>query len=136
MRKRKDGSILFVNAKNEILLFLRDDKPDIPYPHMWDVLGGHVEESETPKECIIREMKEELGLDIQGFQLFSVTEFPDRTEYTYWQRADFTVGDVILTEGQRLKWFPEDEIDNTELAYGFNPLVKKFFMGAPFTVSE
>ncbi|RLC55082.1 MAG: NUDIX hydrolase, partial [Candidatus Cloacimonadota bacterium] len=57
--KRSGSSIIFVNDKKQILLFLRDDKAGLPYRNMWDVPGGHVEENETPKECIIREMKEE-----------------------------------------------------------------------------
>ena len=125
-------SILFVNVQNEVLLALRDDIPSIPYPNMWDVLGGHIEEGETPEQCITREMKEELDLDIGKFQLFLITEFPDRTEYTFWRRADFDIAHIILTEGQCLKWFTEHEIKNTELAYGFNQVVQKFFTEAPF----
>jgi len=37
--KRKGTSIIFVNDKKQILLLLRDDKPDIPYPNMWDVVS-------------------------------------------------------------------------------------------------
>ncbi|GMQ79629.1 MAG: hypothetical protein BMS9Abin03_055 [Thermodesulfobacteriota bacterium] len=42
--KRKGTSIIFVNDKKQVLLLLRDDKPGIPYPNMWDVPGGHVDE--------------------------------------------------------------------------------------------
>ena len=76
--KRQGSSIIFINDNNEILLFLRDDKPSIPFPNMWDLPGGHVEENETPEQSIVREMKEELELDIKECELFSVNEFPDR----------------------------------------------------------
>lgn len=132
MDNLKGCSILFVSPLNEILLVLRDDIPSIPYPNMWDVLGGHVEEDETPEQCIVREMQEELGLDIKEFQPFCVTEFPDRTEYTFWRRADLNIDDIELTEGQCLKWFTREEIEKTGLAYGFNMVIEKFFSEAPF----
>jgi 8-oxo-dGTP diphosphatase len=68
--KRKGTSIVFFNKKKQVLLFLRDDNPDIPYPNMWDVPGGHVGADETPEQCIIREMKEEMELDLDDFHLF------------------------------------------------------------------
>jgi 8-oxo-dGTP diphosphatase len=61
--KRKGSSIIFINDTEQILLFLRDNIPDLPYPNMWDVPGGHVEANESPEKCIIREMKEEMDLD-------------------------------------------------------------------------
>ena len=111
---------------------MRDDKPDIPFPNMWDVPGGHVEPGETPEECIVREMKEEMGLDLEGFQLFSVKTFSDRIENTYWKKANLMIRDIRLTEGQYLKWFSEQEAKETELCYGFNEIVEEFFRKAPF----
>ncbi|MBP1738131.1 MAG: hydrolase, partial [Deltaproteobacteria bacterium] len=86
--KREGCSILFVNDQRQILLFLRDDLPHIPYPNTWDVPGGHVEKGETAAQCIVREMKEEMGLELEGFELFSVKESSDRIEYTFWKSAD------------------------------------------------
>jgi len=99
---------------------------------MWDLPGGHVEENETAEGCIVREMKEELDLDIKGFCLFSVNEFPDRIEHTFWQRMNLELDKITLHEGQDLKWFTEDEIKNTELAMGFNQILRDFFTKAPF----
>jgi 8-oxo-dGTP diphosphatase len=130
--KRRGSSILFVNEKRQILLFLRDDLPHLPYPNTWDVPGGHVEEGETAAQCIVREMKEEMGLDLEGFELFSLKEFSDRLEYTFWKRADLNIEDIILQEGQRLRWFTEQEAGATELAYGFNEIVADFYAKAPF----
>jgi len=130
--KRKGTSIIFVNDKRQILLLLRDDIPSISYPNMWDVPGGHVENNETPEECIVREMKEEMNLTLDGFKLFSKVEFDDRIEYTFWASANFDVEEIELSEGQKLKWFTIAEAKNTQLAYGFNRIVNSFFKQAPF----
>ncbi len=137
--KKKSGtSILFVNNANQILLFLRDDKKDIPFPNCWDVLGGNVEAGETPVECIIREMKEEIGIEFKNPYLFGVYDMNDRVECTFWQRADFDIRRITLNEGQRLKWFTEKEINkmtDEELAFEFKSIILDFFRQKPFEVS-
>jgi 8-oxo-dGTP diphosphatase len=130
--KRQGCSILFVNEQRQVLLFLRDDLPHIPYPNTWDVPGGHVEEAETPAQCIVREMKEEMGLDLEGFELFSVKEFSDRIEHTFWKSANLHLHEISLQEGQRLRWFSEQEARATLLAYGFKEIVAEFYAKAPF----
>ena len=97
---------------------------------MWDVPGGHVDNGETPEECIVREMKEEMDLDLEDFQLLSVMEFTDRIEYTFWKKANLYIQKINLQEGQKLKWFTESEARNTKLAYGFNEIVDDFFKKA------
>ena len=132
--KRKGSSIIFINDTEQILLFLRDNKPDLPYPNMWDIPGGHVEANESPEKCIIREMKEEMDLDIDEFDLFSKIEFEDSIEYTFWAKADFDIDEIELMEGQKLKWFTRDDAQQTTLAYGFNEILEKFYINAPFFV--
>ncbi len=118
------------------MLFLRDDKPTIPYPNMWDVPGGHVDAGETPELCIVREMKEEMDLTLEEFERFSVMEFTDREEYTFWKRADLDIEKIELQEGQRLKWFTEFEARKTKLAYGFNEIIDDFFKKSPFLLPD
>ena len=130
--KRKGSSIIFINHSNEILLLLRDNIPTIPYPNMWDLPGGHVEENESPEECIVREMKEELNVILDDFDSFSVDEFKDRTEYTFWKKVNFDIDRIKLNEGQMISWFTETKARNTELAYGFNRIVDSFFNKKPF----
>jgi 8-oxo-dGTP diphosphatase len=130
--KRKGSSIIFINDELKILLFLRDDIPNIPYPGMWDVPGGHVEKNEGPEQCIVREMKEEMNLTLDEFELFSKIEFEDRIEYTFWSRVNFNIDDIVLSEGQELKWFTKGEAKREQLAYGFNEIIEKFFGQAPF----
>ena len=44
------------NPKNEILLACSNENYHLP--------GGHIEENESIKECLIRELKEEVGVDV------------------------------------------------------------------------
>jgi 8-oxo-dGTP diphosphatase len=98
---------------------------------MWDIPGSHVEDGETPEQCIVREMKEEMDLNLEEFHLLSVMEFIDRIEYTFWKKANLDIQKINLHEGQKLKWFTEFEAKNTKLAYGFNEIVDDFFTKAP-----
>ena len=132
--KRKGTSIIFVNDQRKVLLLLRDDKPTIPYPNMWDVPGGHVDDGETAEQCIVREMKEEMDLTLEEFERLSVMEFTDRVEYTFWKRANLDIEKIDLREGQRLRWFTELEARNSKLAYGFNEIIDDFFKKAPFII--
>lgn len=128
-------SILFVNDKNEVLLALRDDTPTIPCPNCWDILGGHPEGNETPEECIVREMKEEIEVDVRNPRLFKVSEMADRTEYTFWRKVDFEIKNISLHEGQKLQWFSEDLVKNTpdeKIGFNFKPLILEFFRERPF----
>ena len=111
---RQGTSIIFINDARQILLFLRDDKPGLPYRNMWDIPVGHVEDGETPEQCIVREMQEEMDLTLEQFELFSVMEFDDRVEYTYWKKSNFDIEKIKLYEGQQLKWFTELEAKNTK----------------------
>jgi 8-oxo-dGTP diphosphatase len=136
MEKHQGTSILFVDTdKENILLFLRDDISNIRYPNCWDILGGHVEEGETPEETIIREMEEEIGKKIENPVLFKVSDMEDRIENTFWKKADFKIEEINLMEGQKLKWFSEEEIrimPEEKIAFNFKPIILEFFKEKPY----
>lgn len=119
--------MVFFNSRRQVLLLLRDEKPGLPCAGMWDLPGGHVEAHETPAQCIVREMDEEMGLTLGPPVLFQEVEFDDRTESVFWQSADLDIDAIDLTEGQCLKWFDRDEALVTPLAFGFNRVVEAFF---------
>ncbi|MBF0586139.1 NUDIX hydrolase [Prosthecochloris sp. N3] len=125
--KHRGASIIFSNNDRNVLLLLRDDKPSIPYPGMWDLPGGHIEAGETPHHCIQREMKEELLVDTGACDLFCIYDFDDRIEYVYTRDVFFRPEDIDLQEGQELRWFSLEEIRTTGLAYGFNQVLEDYF---------
>ena len=43
------------------MLQRRDNKPEIRHPGMIGLFGGHRESGETSLECVVREVREEIG---------------------------------------------------------------------------
>jgi 8-oxo-dGTP diphosphatase len=59
-----------------LLMILRDDKPDIPWPNLWDFPGGGREGDETPFETLAREVFEEVGLTVTPAEVLWQAQFP------------------------------------------------------------
>ncbi|MFE5589936.1 NUDIX domain-containing protein [Streptomyces sp. NPDC056549] len=112
-----EGTVTPVNASAVIhdgqgryLLHLRDVKPGIWAPGCWDLLGGGREpEDATPLDTVVRELREEAGLEIPGLRPYAVDHVPG-TDGTLVPVQLFTgewhgdPGTLTLTEGQLLAW--------------------------------
>ena len=51
-------------VEQNILVILRDNKPDIPWPNTWELPGGGREGTESPFDCAAREVYEELTIQL------------------------------------------------------------------------
>lgn len=115
------AAIILENDKGEFLLALRDNKSWIPFPNHWDLIGGHVEEGETPEEALIREVKEELDIDLKEYSFWKKYECLtgdayENTKYIYTGKINIPIEEVTLLEGQRPQYFTRDEIPNVKFA--------------------
>jgi 8-oxo-dGTP diphosphatase len=72
----------WVGAKGAVLLgdnlltTLRDDFAGLPWAGHWDFVGGGREGDETPRETLVREAREEVGLDLSEAQWLWESMFP------------------------------------------------------------
>lgn len=115
------AAIILENSGGEILLYLRDNKPTIPFPHHWDLFGGYVEEGETPEQALIREVKEELDYDLKEYKFFKKYECLEgdahpNVKYVYIGKVDKPVEELHLQEGERLQFFTREEIPHVAFA--------------------
>lgn len=62
--KLKYAAVLLETIDGKLIFHHRDNKPDIDNPDKVGVFGGVVEEGESFEEAAIREIKEELNLDL------------------------------------------------------------------------
>lgn len=56
------GAKLAAMLGDTLLVYRRDDSPDIPFPGLLDLPGGGREGGESPAECALRELAEEFGI--------------------------------------------------------------------------
>jgi 8-oxo-dGTP diphosphatase len=115
------AAIILENNKGEFLLALRDNKSWIPFPNHWDLIGGHVEEGETPEEALVREVKEELDIDLKKYTFWRKYECLtgdayENTKYIYTGKFNIPIEEVTLLEGQRPQYFTRAEIPNVKFA--------------------
>ena len=74
------GHRILFECNNNLLIYLRDDKPEISFPNHWDLFGGQVEENETPEQALIRELKEELNIDVVDYHFSKTFESTNETK--------------------------------------------------------
>jgi len=73
-----NGAKLALLCDDQVLVYQRDDKPDIPWPGLWDLPGGGREDGETPERCALRELEEEFGLVLEESRLTWGRLYPPR----------------------------------------------------------
>ena len=122
------AGIIFLNRNNEVLLLLRDNKIDIPFPNMWDIPGGKVEDGESSEQAVRREMLEEMSINNLGeIKLFKIITSKNITDNIFWKRLDLNPEEIDLKEGQRIEYFNLERIRKTKLAFNYNQVLESFY---------
>lgn len=100
-------------AKTTLMLHRIKKQNDV-HEGKWNGLGGKFERSETPEECVIREIKEESGLTIVDPKLKGFITFPlfDGVHdwYVFVFVADQFSGELIDSDEGKLEWIPDENL--------------------------
>jgi 8-oxo-dGTP diphosphatase len=123
--------VLLFDRSGRLLIYLRDDNPAIPFPNHWDFFGGHVENGETPEAALVREVKEELGIELEQWNFFrryvctQGDAYPN-VKYVYWARIEAAPEELTLYEGQRLKSLRIEERSTIRFANILGTILEDF----------
>lgn len=113
---------------DEQILCVQRGESKLPYiSRKYEFPGGKVEDGETLEETIIREIREELLMEIVPTDQFITVEhqYPDfhLTMYTF--RCRCQTRDLKLTEHIDFKWLALDELEGLDWAAADIPIVNK-----------
>ena len=100
------------------------DWPGITFP------GGHIEAQESFVESVIREVKEETGLDIADVRLCGVKQWSHRAgKYRYivfFYKTNTYSGELNSSEEGEVFWIDKKELSKYTLADGFEKMFEVF----------
>ena len=86
------------------------------YKDGWEFPGGKIEDGETPKEALIREIKEELGAMIEVYDLIDTIDYDYEKFHLhmncYW--ATVSEGKLKLLEHEAAKWLRYEELESVD----------------------
>ena len=97
------------------------------YAGQWEFPGGKLEPGETGYQALVREFREELGLEVLSARpLFScLHNYPDRkVELHLWQVTDFR-GEARGLEGQELRWVSPTDLRSLDFLKGNRSLLDR-----------
>lgn len=115
-----------IKVENKILVAQRSEKMKLPLK--WEFPGGKLEDDEDEIECIKREIKEEINIDIEVLKRLSNSIY----DYGSFKInlipfiATYISGEIILTEHKEYKLLDKSELLNLDWAEADLPVVEEF----------
>lgn len=125
-----------VIIKNDKVLILQRSKEEDIFPNMWELPSGKKEFLETSENSLLREVKEETGLDIKiimpffvfDYQIEKLEEIRDSTQINFLATLINNNKKIKLSsEHQNFAWIHENEVNQYELSKATKQVIQKAF---------
>jgi len=95
---------MIFNENNQVLLCHRRDYD------LWNLPGGGLDAGESPWDGVIREVKEETGLDVKA-KLVGIYSKPEKNEIVFSFVCEVIGGEIVLNdEADRIEYFSINEL--------------------------
>ena len=118
------AAVLFREGK--VLCVQRPENAREYISSKWEFPGGKVEVGESREEALVREIREELSVDIEVSEFLMTVEhaYPDFHLTMHVFKCVLDQGEITLNEHVALKWLSIDELDQLDWAAADVPVVK------------
>ena len=123
---------VILDHQNRVMLGLRS-KETSPGYNQWALFGGKPKEKETLKKATVREVKEEIGLNIRVKRLFTTTLDKSTTPHDAWMVYFYVVeiigGNLLikLDEHSRAEYFSREQLEGIDIAFNHRNVLADFF---------
>jgi 8-oxo-dGTP diphosphatase len=103
-------SCAIIEHQGKVLAAQRGER--MSHPGRWEFPGGKLEEGETAADCLKREIREEMGIDIQIHQGLPSVEFhyPDKVIELFPFICTYDGSDITLHEHNNIQWLLPEEL--------------------------
>ena len=109
----KMTTLWYIEQSGKYLMLNRVKKHHDINAGKWIGVGGHVENGETPEECLLREVKEETGLVLTAYRLRGLVTFLSdacEPELMCVFTADAFDGELIECDEGELAWVEKSDV--------------------------
>ena len=109
----KMTTLCYIEKEGKYLMLHRVKKHHDINAGKWIGVGGHVENGETPEECLLREVKEETGLVLTAYRLRGLVTFLSdvcEPELMCVFTADAFDGEMIECDEGELEWVEKSDV--------------------------
>ena len=115
-------TLCYIEKDDKYLMLHRVKKEKDCNKDKWIGVGGKFEPGESPEDCLLREVKEETGLELTKYRYRGLVTFVSDewgTEYMHLFTANEYIGELPqeCDEGE-LVWVPKEEIVNLQIWEG------------------
>ncbi len=99
---------------------------DGPFHGMWEFPGGKIGPDETALEALLRELAEELGIEVTACSSFMNLrhEYDDRIVTIEFFIVSEWNSEPVGREGQALRWVPKDRLSAEQLLPADVPVIE------------
>jgi 8-oxo-dGTP diphosphatase len=119
------AAVVLVDADGRVLLARRPEGKSMA--GLWEFPGGKIDHGETPEAALVRELAEELGIDVAASCLapftFASHTYPDFHLLMPLYLCRRWLGIPVAREGQRLAWVRPGRLADYPMPPADKPLV-------------